>query len=33
VPVFLVASKQMEVSDPKHSYKYFPGQAAWTWEQ
>jgi len=30
---FLAASKHMEESDPEYSYKYFPGQAAWTWEQ
>jgi len=23
----------MEEVDPKHTYKYFPGQEAWTWEQ
>jgi len=32
-PVFLVASKCMEELDPEHSYKYFPGQEAWMWEQ
>jgi len=23
----------MEEADPKHTYKYFPGQEVWTWEQ
>src|SRR5882724_9479531 len=23
----------MEEANPKHTYKYFPGQSAWTWEQ
>src|SRR5882724_8630497 len=32
-PEFLAASKCMEELDPKYSYKYFPGQAAWMWEQ
>ena len=30
---FLEISKRMEEADPKHSYRYFPGQEAWTWEQ
>jgi len=32
-PGFLAASKRMEEADPKHTYKYFPGQEAWTWEK
>ena len=32
-PGFLAASKRMEEADPKHTYKYFPRQEAWTWEQ
>jgi len=30
---FLATSKHMEETHPKHSYKYFPSQAAWMWEQ
>jgi len=28
-----MACKQMEAMDPKHTYKYFPRQDTWTWEQ
>ena len=30
---FLAASKQLEDTDPKHIYKYFPNQDEWMWEQ
>jgi len=30
---FLVTCKCLEKTDPEHSYKFFPSQDAWTWEQ
>ena len=32
-PTFLDACKCTEGADPKHTYKFFPGCNAWTWEQ
>jgi len=32
-PAFLAASKRLEDTDPEHTYKYFPNQDEWTWEQ
>jgi len=32
-PAFLAASKRLEDTDPKHTYKYFPNQDEWTWEE
>ena len=30
---FLAASRWLEDTDPEHTYKYFPNQDKWTWEQ
>ena len=32
-PRFLEECGRIESSDPEHTYKYFPNQEAWTWEQ
>jgi len=32
-PAFLEVCKQLDATDTEHTYKYFPGQDAWTWEQ
>ena len=33
MPCILEACKWLEATDPEHTYKYFPSQDAWTWEQ
>jgi len=32
-PKFIEECKRAEKMDPEHSYKYFPAQEPWTWEQ
>jgi hypothetical protein len=32
-PKFLAASERIEKSDPESTYKYFPDENPWTWEQ
>jgi len=32
-PHFLEASRQLEITDPEHTYRFFPSQEPWTWEQ
>src|SRR5882672_959037 len=32
-PKFMEVCRRMQHADPEHTYKYFLGQEAWTWEQ
>ena len=32
-PTFIEVRKRAECADPEHTYRFFPGQEPWTWEQ
>jgi len=32
-PCFLEAGRWLEITDPEHTYRFFPSQEPWTWEQ